>query len=446
MTVHVPLELLGALDPEPFSWQVPGLREELVTALIRSLPKAIRRSYVPAPNFATAALAALADQVGSGDLRTALAQALAGMGGSRIEPEDWDLARLPGHLQMTFAVHATDAPDSPVLGSGTDLAALARQLAPRTTQALGAAAAQAGPDVRRRGLRTWTAGEPADLPDVIEVARAGSVVRGYPALVDEGDSVAVQVLGSAAAAEASHAHGLRRLLALDLPSPATAALRALTNQQRLALGAPPHAGGPADLLADCLDATLDDLVGADAARVRDPASYAALLARVRPELPAAYAALLVRVAEVLTTAQQVRARLRELTSLALLPALADVQAQVTDLLPDGFVTRAGAARVPDLQRYLRAILVRLDRLPDRVRADDIAMGQVHWLEDRGRRGPGPRCPRLAGPRRTRWLSGGCCRSCGSACSPRRSAPRVRSLTSGSGAPWPRWPKVPSPNG
>jgi ATP-dependent helicase HrpA len=376
VTVHVPLEVLGQLDPAPFSWQVPGLREELVTALIRSLPKSIRRSYVPAPNFATAALGALADRVGSGDLQLALADALAAMGGSRIEPADWDVGRLPSHLRMTFVVHATGDVTSPVLGSGTDLAALARRLAPRTSRALGDATAQVGPDVRRHGLRTWAPGELDDLPRVIEVPRAGSVVRGFPALVDEQDSVAVQVFGSEQEARANHKPGLRRLLTLDLPSPAAAALRGLSNQQRLALGAPPHAGGAPALLADCLDAALDELVGPAADAVRDASSYAALVARIRPLLPGAYAHLLEQVAGVLTAAQEVRAQLGELTSLALLPALADVQSQLAGLLPDGFVTRAGAARMPDLRRYLQAIQVRLGRLADHSRQDDAVMGQL----------------------------------------------------------------------
>jgi ATP-dependent helicase HrpA len=203
-------------------------------------------------------------------------------------------------------------------------------------------------------------------------------------LVDAGDSVDVQVFGSEPEASASHPRGLRRLLALDLPSPAAAALRSLDNQQRLALGAPPHAGGTAALLADCLDAVLDDLIGPDPTQVRGAAAYGVLLARVRPLVPGAFAELVAQVAAVLTQAQQVRSQLRGLTSLALLPALSDVQAQLTELLPDGFVTRTGVHRLPDLSRYLRAIQARLDRLPDRPRPDDAAMGQIHHIEAEAR--------------------------------------------------------------
>ena len=98
---------------------------------------------------------------------------------------------------------------------------------------------------------------------MIEVERAGGLVHGYPALVDDGDSVSVQVLGSAEEAHRRHSRGVRRLLALDLPDPAPAALRTLSNQQRLALAAPPHRGGTPALLADVLDAALDQLVAHD---------------------------------------------------------------------------------------------------------------------------------------------------------------------------------------
>jgi ATP-dependent helicase HrpA len=243
VTVHVPLAVLGQLDPSQFSWQVPGLRPELVTALIRALPKSIRRSYVPAPNFAAAALSALRDRVGHGDLRTALADALQDMGGSRIQPDEWDVDRLPSHLRVRFAVHAGSDASGAVVATGDDLAALAERLAPRTADALGEATASVGPDVRRRGLRTWAPGEPPELPVVVEVQRAGATVHAYPALADDGDSVSVQVLGSAHEARRSHGQGLRRLLALGLPDPSTAALRSLGNQQRLVLAAAPTGAG-----------------------------------------------------------------------------------------------------------------------------------------------------------------------------------------------------------
>jgi ATP-dependent helicase HrpA len=303
------------------------------------------------------------------------------MGGSRIRPEDWDLERVPSHLRLTFVVHEGAAPGSPVVDRGPDLAALAARHAPRTADALGEATAQVGPDLRRQGLRTWAAGEPPDLPEVIEVERAGGLVQGYPALVDDGDSVSVQVLGSAEEAQRAHARGVRRVLALDLPDPGPAALRTLSNQQRLALAAPPHRGGTAALLDDVLDATLDVVMAQHGPAPRTAEAYATLRKRVGPLLPQAFAGLLADIAALLAAGQEIRRTVSSLSSMALLPALSDVGAQLDALLADGFVTAAGGQRIPDLQRYLEGIAVRLSRISDHRQRDDAAMWQVHQLQD-----------------------------------------------------------------
>ena len=387
VTVHVPLAVLGQLDPEPFGWQVPGLREELVTALIRSLPKAMRRSYVPAPNFATAALAALADRIGAGDLRDG---ARRGAGSHGRQPDRaGGLGPGPGARSPADDLrgHASAGADSPSLGRGTDLAALARRLAPRTTQALGAVAAQVGPDLDGAGLRTWAPGEPPDLPELVEVARAGSVVRGYPALVDEGDTVSRP---GARLGRRRPGQPRPRVAPVAGAGPALAGTGRAARAEQPAAARPWRAtarGGTAGLLADCLDALLDDLVGPVAAEVRGSAAYAALLDRVRPLVAEASANCSTRPRQVLIAGPAgARPGPRVLTSMALLPALTDVQAQLATLLPDRFVTRAGVRRMPDLERYLRAHRrsgstgYRTDRGPD-----DVAMWQVHGLEDEARR-------------------------------------------------------------
>ena len=203
-------------------------------------------------------------------------------------------------------------------------------------------------------------------------------MRGYPALVDEGDSASVRSLASEV--EAARATGCSRLLALDLPSPAAGALRGLSDRERLSLASAPHRGGTNALLADALDAAISELVGARSPDVRDPAAYEAIRAEIRAVLPGRYGALLSDIAAVLALAQDVRRSVREEGSPALLATLTDVREQLAELLPDGFVSAAGAARMPDLMRYLRAIQVRLERAPERLRADQAATWQVRELE------------------------------------------------------------------
>ncbi|HZB34379.1 MAG TPA: ATP-dependent RNA helicase HrpA, partial [Streptosporangiaceae bacterium] len=242
VTVHIPLSVLNQVRAEGFDWQIAGLREELVTELIRSLPKAIRRSFVPAPNFAKAVLGRVTPR--QGPILDAIAKELRSMGGPVISRESWDLARVPDHLKITFRVVDGDR----TIAEGKDLAALKRRLAPEVRATL----SHAGTDIERRGLREWSIGA---LPRSYE--HGG--MKGYPALVDEGDSVAVRVLASEAEQRQAMWRGTRRLLLLNAPSPMRLIQRRLTNQAKLALSHNPH-GGVAKLFDDCFACAADRLI------------------------------------------------------------------------------------------------------------------------------------------------------------------------------------------
>ena len=342
VTVHVPLHLLNQVRDEGFDWQVPGLRLELVTAVIKALPKQTRIRLVPAPDTARSLLAALEPRQGA--LLAALSHEARRQRGVDLHPEDVDWSRVPAHLRMTFRVFSGDRTQ----GQGKDLAALRTALAPRLQQALSTAAA----GLERSGLRRWDVG---DLPPAV----SSGAVRGFPALVDQGDAVALRVLGSAAERDAAHRAGVRRLLLLQVPSPVKGVLDRLSNPQRLALSRSPH-GSVAALLDDCVLAAADSLM---TSAPRDEAGFAQLLTAVRPALPDT-------VHSVVTTVEQVLALWHEMTArvagLEQQPALADsvrdVQVQLRALVRPGFVTATGAARLPDLVRYLRGVGRRLDRL------------------------------------------------------------------------------------
>jgi ATP-dependent helicase HrpA len=397
VTVHVPLTLLNRVRDEGFDWQVPGLREELVTALIRSLPKGLRRGLVPAPDHARAALAALAaDQAGPAavdaafdpsaePLLDALERELGRAGGTPIPRDAWDLDRVPAHLRMTFRVEDGER----VVGEGKDLAALQRRLAPKLQQVISAASS----DLERSGLTGW----PADLPGGGELPRVvepgpGRPVRGFPALVDEGETAAVRVLGSPAAQERAMAAGTRRLLWVAL-RPASAVrqeMAALPNDAKLALSRAPH-GDVAALVDDVAAAVLDSLVAAHGGPAWDAGAFAALSAATGADLPAAVRDAVGLVARVLGAWQGVQSRLKGTASLTLLPALTDVRAQVDALVYPGFVAATGRARLPDLVRYLQAADRRLDRMPDNPGRDRALMARVEqargWYEDAVRRLP-----------------------------------------------------------
>ncbi|TCB95942.1 ATP-dependent RNA helicase HrpA [Micromonospora zingiberis] len=372
VTVDIPLPLLNQVPAESFDWQVPGLREELVIALIRSLPKPVRRNFVPVPDYARAALAAIT--AGEEPLLDALTRQLRRMTGVTVPREAWDLGRLPAHLRVTFRVLGED--DKPV-AEGKDLPALQRQLKAEVRQVVAAAA----PDVARTGLTAWEIGT---LPRTIEQVRAGYAVTAYPALVDEGATVGVRVFDSAGEQEAAHWAGTRRLLRLTVPSPAKFLQGRLTNEAKLALSRNPH-GGVQALIEDAAGAAIDKLVAEAGGPAWDAEGFAALRDKVRAALVDTVVEVMDRVRAVLAATYAVQQRLGATKNLAVVAALADIRSQLNGLVHAGFITETGYARLPDLLRYLTAIERRLDRLPtnpprDKQQQDRIAVVQREYDE------------------------------------------------------------------
>ncbi|TDC85188.1 ATP-dependent RNA helicase HrpA [Micromonospora sp. KC606] len=372
VTVDIPLPLLNQVPAESFDWQVPGLREELVIALIRSLPKAVRRNFVPVPDYARAALAAITP--GEEPLLDALTRQLRRMTGVTVPREAWDVSKLPPHLRVGFRV--LDEENRPV-AEGKDLAALQRQLRQEVRQVVAAAA----PDVSRTGLKEWSIDS---LPRTIGQVRAGYAVTAYPALVDEGATVGVKVFDTPAEQESAHWAGTRRLLRLTVPSPAKFLQGRLSNEAKLALSRNPH-GGVQQLIEDAAGAAIDRLVADAGGPAWDADGFAALRERVRADLVDTVVEVMDRVRKVLAAAYAVEQRLGKTQNLAVVAALADIRNQLAGLVHAGFITETGYARLPDLSRYLTAVERRLDRLPgnpqrDRQQQDRIAVVQKEYAD------------------------------------------------------------------
>ncbi|HEY0815025.1 MAG TPA: ATP-dependent RNA helicase HrpA [Pseudonocardia sp.] len=344
ITVDVPVAALHQVDPTPFTWQVPGLREELVTALIKTLPKTLRRQFAPAPDHARAVLSLLT--AGDEPLLDGLERELGRMRGVEIPRSAWELDRLPEHLTVTFRVVDADGRE---VARGTDLDALRRQLAPRVRAELAAA----GAELERVGLTTWTIG---DLPREIGVRRGGHVVNGYPGLVDRGASVDVRVFPTAAERDAAHARGLRRLLLLDTPSPVRQVQRGLDNAAKLTLARNPD-GSVGALVEDCAAAAADALIHAAGGSVWDERGYARLSGLFGKRLGSTTLQVVDAARAVLAGWNRVQA---ELPDLRVVPP--DLTAQLADLVGPGFVTRDGATRLADVVRYLEAVLRRIEKL------------------------------------------------------------------------------------
>ena len=349
VTAHVPLPVLNQLTAAPFTWQVPGLREELVVALLKSLPKPLRRQLVPVPDHAKALLARMTPY--HQPLLDALEREL-GQAGVPVRRADWRLERVPDHLLITFRVYDGEA----TLAQGKDLAELTRQVLPQLRATL-QRADHGG--LARRDLRSWDIGT---LPRTHQHEQAGHLVTAYPALVDEGDTVAVALLPTEAEQQRAMRAGTRRLLLLAVPGLLKSVQRGLEAQARLVLARNPH-GSTEALLADCVDCAADALIAACGGPPHDEDGFARLRDRAHGELADAARAVAAHVQRILAVAHTVEARLVELTAPVLAPAVADVRAQLTSLVGPGFITATGAQRLPDLARYLQAIARRLDKLP-----------------------------------------------------------------------------------
>ncbi len=363
VTVDIPLATLNQVNGRELGWQVPGLREELITELIRSLPKHLRTLFVPAPDTARAAAARL--DPAHGDLLGALAAELGRLGGVTIPREAWDLSRLPAHLRITFRVVNSGR----VLAAGKDLDALRQQLRPRLEEAL----TEAAGGITRTGLRTWDLGS---LPRVFTEGR----VRAYPALVDAGDAVDVRLFGTEAEASQAMARGTRRLLLMQVPSGARSVASRLPVTAKLAMSRHPYPNAGA-LLEDCAACAADQVIADAGGPAWDAAGFAHLLEAARSALPAAAADVVAAVARVLGEAQQAEAALGRATSPALAPAVADMRSQLSALIYPGFVSETGSRRLPDLVRYLRAIIRRLEKLPEGPGRDAERMAAVHRAAD-----------------------------------------------------------------
>jgi len=341
VTADIPLAALGRADADQLGWQVPGRRVELVTELIRSLPKELRREFVPAPDVARAVVARLGQP--HGNLLDALGAELGRLGGVRIPRDAWDSSRLPAHLRMTFRVLDGDRE----LASGKDLDELRRRLRPRLRDMV----TEAAGDLLRTGLKDWDIGT---LPRVFTRGQ----LTAYPALEDAGDGADVRLFETEGQASAAMVRGTRRLLLLRVPTGLRSIADRLPNERKLALSRSPYPGVGA-LLDDCEACAADQVIADAGGPAWDAAGFARLVAAARPALPLATAQALESAGQVLQAAHEAESRLGS-ASPVLAPALADARAQFDALIYPGFVSETGLRRLPDLARYLRAISRRLD--------------------------------------------------------------------------------------
>ncbi len=350
VTVHIPLPILNQVEPHGFDWQIPGLRHELVVSLIKSLPKTLRKNFVPAPNYADAFLARVTPF--EMPLLDAMEKELRRMTGVTVLREDWKLDQLPAHLKITY--RAVDHRNRK-LNESCDLHELKESLKEKVQETLSQVADD---DIEQRDLHTWSFGE---LPKVYQQKRGGFEVRAYPALVDKKDSVEIKLFETEQEQLSAMRAYQRRLILLNVPSPIKYLHANLPNKSKLGLYFNPY-GKVLDLIDDCIACGVDKLIEERGGMVWEPQAFEALKEHVRAELGDTVVEIAKQVETILTTAYNINKRLKGKVDFTMAFALSDVKAQIEGLIFSGFATECGWKRLPDILRYMRAIERRMEKL------------------------------------------------------------------------------------
>ena len=368
VTVIVDVALLDRLDPAVFEWNVPGFRRELVTALLRSLPKRLRKVFAPIPDTVEHLLGVLDPRDGSP--MDAVRRELSQLAGTPVMPEDFDLDRVPTHLRPRFRV--VDDHGGPIAESD-DLERLRATFRKEAREAVGGVSH----DIEQTGLTEWNFGE---LPRSVQIDGPGHSIEAYPALIDDSETVSIRLLATTTEQADAMWDGTRRLMSFSLNSPGRLLRSLLTDDAKLALVTSPYADQH-EWLDDCLGCALDAVMIEAGGPVWNEHDFDRLLAAMRDRIADTLTEVGRTSIEIMSTLRAVYIAAEPLTAEAFAPAIEDIGGQLSRLVYPGMLTAMGINRLEDLHRYLSAIEHRLRKLPERLPRDLELTGRVHALEE-----------------------------------------------------------------
>ncbi|MEB8058906.1 ATP-dependent RNA helicase HrpA [Pseudomonas fulva] len=376
VTVRVPAPLLPSLPGERLEWLVPGLLEAKCVALVRNLPKALRKNFVPVPDFVKAALARMT--FGQGALPQALGHELLRMTGARVPDEAWDesVSLVEGHLRMNIEV--VDG-QGKFLGEGRDLAELTARFA---------AASQAALAVPRdaKSEQPVQAKAFSEVKPTAQQKIAGLSMTVYPALVEDNGTVREGRFSTQAEADFQHRRALQRLLLQQLAEPAKFLRGKLPGLTELGL-LYRDMGRVDALVEDILLASLDScILDGEPVLPREGAALAALAERKRGSWAEHAERLARQTLEVLKLWHGLQKRFKGKIDLSQAVALNDIKQQSGNLVYPGFVRETPALWFKELPRYLKAIELRLEKLGSQVQKDRVWSGELAnlWAQYKAR--------------------------------------------------------------
>lgn len=371
VTITIPINILNQVKNRGFDWQVPGFREDLVIALIKSLPKSLRKNLVPAPNYAQAFL----NRVGATDqpLLETLEIEFRKMTGVKITNEDWQLDQIPDYLKMSFSI----VDNNKEIAFGKDLDKLKEQLKTQVQQALSSLTEKKSISLEQDNLTDWNFGT---LPHIYEAKQKNYVVKAYPTIIDNQNSVSIKLVDSKQEQQRLTKLGLRRLLILNIPSPIKYLHEKLPNKSKLGLYFNSF-GTVLSLIDDCIACAVDYLIEKNNQTIENQEQYQQLLDYTKAHINETVVDIAKQVESILTLHFNINKKLKGRVDLSLAFALSDIKQQINNLIYKGFVAKSGYHRLNDIHRYLLAIEKRIEKLMQNASKDRQAMNTVEEVKN-----------------------------------------------------------------
>lgn len=372
VTIKIPIDLLNQIKNRGFDWQVPGFRKDLIIALIKSLPKSLRRNLVPAPNYAEAFL----ERIKTTDqpILESLENEFRKMTGVKITSEDWQLDQVPDYLKMTFSIINSNNEE---IASGKDLVLLKEQLKNEVQKALSTLTTKKIVSIEQSNITDWNFGT---LPTTYEEKQKNYTVKAYPALIDHQDSVSIELVDNQEEQQKLNKLGLRRLLMLNIPSPIKYLHEKLPNKSKLGLYFNSF-GTVLMLIDDCIACAVDELIDKYNQNIQNQDQYQKLLDYTKTNINETVIDIAKQVESILTLHYNINKKLKGRVDLSLAFALSDIKRQLSNLVYKGFVADSGYKRLADVYRYLLAIEKRIEKLMGNVTKDRKSMNIIEEVEN-----------------------------------------------------------------
>lgn len=375
VSVVIPVALLNQCQAEGFDWLIPALRYDLVVALIKALPKALRRNFVPAPNYAQACLENMSEN--QGNLTDAVVKHLLRMTGVRLPEDVWQEVELPVHLTMNYQIVNEKGV---LIKQGRDLNQLKAQLQGKVKASIKQVAEKG---IEKSNLTSWTFGK---LPQGYQKKVTNMTIKAFPALVDHKNSVAIELFEQAEHAEQAMLNGISRLILLNSPSPLKYLQANMPNKAKLGLYFNPF-GSISDLLEDCIQGACVYLVKRYMLEnklshlPREEQSFDLLRDYVRAEISDCVLTAAIKVEQVLSLRHDIAKKLKGNVALDVIQSHGDIKQQSESLVFKGFVSASGFDKLDDIMRYLKGMLRRLEKLTIDPNQDRLKLMEVQKAID-----------------------------------------------------------------